>query len=76
MNKQQLLMTRLRGKGGKKTKKRDLEPGRWRNSSPINLFGIVRGANLEEKVVLGFNLLNFIPEDSIEEKNGQYIVKN
>lgn len=59
MNKQQLLMTRLRGKGGKKTKKRDLEPGRWRNSSPINLFGTVRGTNLEEKVVLGFRFIEF-----------------
>lgn len=58
-NKQQFLMTRLRGKGGRKTKKRVLEPGEWENRGPINLFGTVRGANVEKKVVLDFRLIEF-----------------
>ena len=61
MNKQQFLLTRLRQKKGKKkSKKRDFEPDSYRNSSCINLFGMVRVADLEENTVVFFLAMRLV----------------
>lgn len=60
-----------------KIKKWDIKPGSWRKSDPINLFGIVRVANLEKKIVLGFRFIEFDARGQCisRGKMGQHIVK-